>query len=311
MSALEDESLAPSKKSAGPVIEPGGYGQSSIETRHLRCPDEMTQPAIRPLTAAQTTRKRPVPPPLLATDLGMLEVIGLARRLSNVETSVLIQGETGVGKDAIAELIHRSGPRAKKPFVRLNCAALPQTLLESELFGSVRGAFTGAERDRTGYIEAAHGGTLYLDEIGELPLGAQVRLLNVLESREVRRLGLTEARRVDIRVISATHRNLNEAIRRRTFREDLYYRLSGFSLFVPPLRERPRDIALLVTEFVRSCAERDGRPASPVDASTLDVLMTHTWPGNVRQLKNAVEHAVVLAYGDRILPEHFPASVLP
>jgi len=254
-------------------------------------------------------RSRRATVPLLARDPRMLEVVQIAQRLSLVPTSVLLRGETGVGKDAVAELIHRSGPRSKAPFVRVNCAAIPPNLLESELFGSVRGAFTGAERSKLGYIEAANGGTFFLDEIGELPLAAQVTLLNVLERREVRRVGATESRPVDVRIVSATHRDLRSAIERHTFRADLYHRLAGFTLTIPPLRERLADIAPLVDKFVRDCAERDGRPVPVVDSSALKVLLAHLWPGNVRELRNAVEHALVLAEPDRILPEHLPRSV--
>jgi two-component system, NtrC family, response regulator AtoC len=239
----------------------------------------------------------------------MLQVAELAERLAGVDTSVLIQGETGVGKDAVARFIHGSSRRARGPFVRLSCAALPPSLLESELFGSVRGAFTGADRSKVGYVESADGGTLFLDEIGELPLVAQVRLLNVLEHREVRRLGTTTTRAVDVRIVSATHRDLQSRVKQGTFRADLFYRLAGFTLSIPPLRERPGDIGPLAEQFVRDCAERDGRPAPKVDPSVLQALRAHPWPGNVRELRNTVEHAVVLAEADRILTEHLPTSV--
>ncbi len=242
-------------------------------------------------------------------DPRMLQVFELARRLGEVDTSVLIQGETGVGKEVVAEHIHRSSQRASGPFVRLNCAALPAPLLENELFGSVRGAFTGAERNRIGYFESAHGGTLFLDEIGELPLVAQVKLLNVLENREVRRLGTTGGRRIDVRVVSATHRDLQAAIEHGTFRADFFYRLSAFTLTVPPLRERPLDVRLLAEKFLRDCARREGRPVPVLDASTLSALVRHAWPGNVRELKNVIEHAIVVGDENRIFPEDLPASL--
>jgi transcriptional regulator with PAS, ATPase and Fis domain len=242
-------------------------------------------------------------------DPRMLQVFELARRLGDVDTSVLVQGETGVGKEVVAEHIHRSSQRASGPFVRLNCAALPMSLLENELFGSVRGAFTGAERNRLGYLESAHGGTLFLDEIGELPLTAQVKLLNVLENREVRRLGTTGGRRIDVRVVSATHRDLPSAIEHGTFRADFFYRLSAFTLTVPPLRERPLDVRLLAEKFVRDCARREGRPVPVLDASTLSALVRHPWPGNVRELKNVIEHAIVVADENRIFPDDLPASL--
>jgi DNA-binding NtrC family response regulator/pSer/pThr/pTyr-binding forkhead associated (FHA) protein len=246
---------------------------------------------------------------VVVADQAMVQVFNLARKLAAVQTTVLILGETGVGKEVIAEQIHRWSTRAQGPFVRLNCASLPETLLESELFGHERGAFTGADRRKIGYLEGAQGGTLFLDEIGELPLAVQVKLLNVLENREVRRLGGTQEHPIDVRVLSATHRDLQSEVAAGRFREDLYYRLSAFSLSVPPLRERHADIALLAEMFARESARRAGRAAAVFDPSAIAALVRHPWPGNVRELKNAMEHAVVLADGGRIGAEHLPESV--
>jgi DNA-binding NtrC family response regulator len=246
---------------------------------------------------------------VVVADPAMVQVFQLARKLASVQTTVLILGETGVGKEVIAEQIHRWSARAQGPFVRLNCASLPETLLESELFGHERGAFTGADRRKIGYLEGAQGGTLFLDEIGELPLAVQVKLLNVLENREVRRLGGTQEHPIDVRVISATHRDLQSEVASGRFREDLYYRLSAFTLHVPPLRERQAEIALIAEMFARESARRAGRPAPSIDPTAIAALQRHPWPGNVRELRNAMEHAVVLADRGRIGAEHLPESV--
>jgi transcriptional regulator with PAS, ATPase and Fis domain len=239
----------------------------------------------------------------------MVQVFNLARKLAAVQTTVLILGETGVGKEVIAEQVHRWSPRADCPFVRLNCASLPETLLESELFGHERGAFTGADRRKIGYMEAAQGGTLFLDEIGELPQTVQVKLLNVLENREVRRLGGTQEHPIDVRVISATHRDLQAEVAAGRFREDLYYRLSAFTLNVPPLRERQAEVALLAEMFARESSRRAGRPPPLLESQAVALLSRHHWPGNVRELRNAMEHAVVLAEQGRIGVEHLPESL--
>jgi two-component system, NtrC family, response regulator AtoC len=246
---------------------------------------------------------------VVVADPAMVQVFQLARKLAAVQTTVLILGETGVGKEVIAEQIHRWSARAQGPFVRLNCASLPETLLESELFGHERGAFTGADRRKIGYLEGAQGGTLFLDEIGELPLTVQVKLLNVLENREVRRLGGTQPNPIDVRVLSATHRDLQGEVAEGRFREDLYYRLSAFTLHVPPLRERQAEIALLAEMFARESARRADRSPPVFEPSAIAALVRHPWPGNVRELKNAMEHAVVLADRGRIGAEHLPDSV--
>jgi len=207
---------------------------------------------------------------------------------------VLLLGETGVGKEVVAELIHRSSPRASRPFVRLDCASLPPTLLESELFGHERGAFTGADKRKLGYFEAAEGGTILLDEIGELPAALQSKLLTALERRIVTRIGSTEEIPIDVRVIAATNRDLQEEVKQGRFREDLYYRLAVFTIFVPPLRDRPGDIIPLATRFTRQFAAELGQSAPGFTAATRAALEAYAWPGNVRELRNAIERAVVL-----------------
>jgi two-component system response regulator AtoC len=245
---------------------------------------------------------------IVVADPSMVEVFRVARRLAATATTVLVLGETGVGKEVVAEQIHRWSSRASGPFVRLNCAALPATLLESELFGHERGAFTGADQRKLGYFETARGGTLFLDEVGELSLESQVKLLTVLESRRLRRLGGTEDIIVDVRVIAATNRDLEQEVAARRFREDLYYRLSAFKLPLPPLRERKVEIALLAELFARALARASGLPAPVIAPAASTQLANYSWPGNVRELRNAIEHAVVLA-DSRIEVQHLPRTV--
>ncbi len=246
---------------------------------------------------------------IVVADPAMQKVFRLARRLGQTPTTVLILGETGSGKEVVAEQIHRWSPRVDGPFVRLNCASLSETLLESELFGHEKGAFTGADRRKIGYIEAANGGTLLLDEIGELPLQTQVKLLRVLETKCVARLGGTKEVPVDVRFVCATHRNLKGEVSAGRFREDLYYRISTFTLQVPPLRERPAEITLLADLFAAHFAKKMDAKPPVLSLDAQQVLHKFHWPGNVRELRNAVEHAVVLAEEGTVLPEHLPDAV--
>jgi two-component system, NtrC family, response regulator AtoC len=234
---------------------------------------------------------------LVVLDPAMQRVFELAQRVAQTDITVLLQGETGVGKDVVAEEIHRRGPRANGPFVRLNCASLPETLLESELFGSERGAFTGADRRRQGYFEAASTGTLLLDEIGELPEGTQVKLLRVLETHTIVRLGDTQETPVDVRVIAATNLDLEAQVGRGRFREDLFYRLSAFTVHVPPLRDRRSEIVPLCKLFATEIASRLGVQIPEFTPAALAALAAHAWPGNVRELRNVIERAVVLCSG--------------
>jgi DNA-binding NtrC family response regulator len=240
-------------------------------------------------------------------------VLDLAQRVAKVESTALITGESGVGKERIARLIHDESPRAARPFVAVNCGAVTETLLESELFGHARGAFTGADRERPGLFEAASGGTLFLDEIGEIAAGMQVKLLRALQEREIRRVGENRSRAVDVRVVAATNRNLADDVAAGRFRQDLYYRLRVIELRVPPLRDRPEDILPLARTFLAETARRMGRRLTGFTPRAADQLLRHEWPGNVREVQNAVEHAVALAAGSRVdvddLPEELRAAM--
>ena len=253
--------------------------------------------------------KEEMPAHVVVSDPAMERVLGLARRVAATPMTVLILGETGVGKEIVATSIHRMSPRADKPFVALNCSALPETLLESLLFGHERGSFTGADRRHVGYFEAASGGTIFLDEIGEIPLALQPKLLRVLEQRAITRVGGTQTIPVDVRVICATHRDLESEVRRQRFRDDLFFRLSGFTLAVPPLRQRRLDIVPLAQQFARQFALELGQPPAIFSPEVIDAFERHDWPGNVRQLRNAVERAVVLAPGGTIGVADLPDEV--
>ncbi len=230
---------------------------------------------------------------LIVESAAMRRALDLVARVAEHNTTVLITGESGTGKEVVARAIHRASPRASKAFVGINCAAIPESLLESELFGHVRGAFTGASSDKTGLFESANGGTILLDEIGELPLGLQAKLLRVLQESEIRRVGDQKTRRVDARVLAATARDLEAEVRSGRFREDLYYRINVVVIELPPLRERENDIAPLARHFVARLAQRFGRPLS-LSEDALAWLEQQPWPGNVRELENAIERAAVL-----------------
>jgi DNA-binding NtrC family response regulator/pSer/pThr/pTyr-binding forkhead associated (FHA) protein len=246
---------------------------------------------------------------IVVADPVMKRVYALARKVASTPITVLVLGETGAGKEIVASAIHLHSSRVAKPFVALNCSALPETLLESELFGHERGAFTGAERRKQGYFEAADGGTIFLDEIGEMPMGVQAKLLRVLEQRVVTRVGGTQPISVDVRVVCATNRDLEREIERGRFRGDLYFRLSPFTLVVPPLRDRRSEIEPLALHFARQFAAELGQSAPGISAEALELLESYDWPGNVRELRNAIERAVVLRPGDVVLPEHLPDRV--
>jgi Nif-specific regulatory protein len=232
---------------------------------------------------------------IVGSSPAMERVFALMETAAESSITVLLQGETGVGKEVVARAIHRHGPRREAPFVTVNCGALPETLLESELFGYRRGAFTGAAEDRAGLFEAADGGTLFLDEIGDTTPATQVKLLRALQEGEVRRVGDTRARKVDVRVISATNRELDTGPGEARFRPDLYYRLSVFPIRVPPLRERREDVPALVSQFLERSCRRLGKPVAGIEPAALDRLAAYDWPGNVRELENEIERAVALA----------------
>ena len=247
---------------------------------------------------------------LIVASGAMRQALELVARVAEHNTTVLITGESGTGKEVIARAIHRASPRGSKAFVGINCAAIPESLLESELFGHVRGAFTGASADKTGLFEAASGGTILLDEIGELPLGLQAKLLRVLQESEIRRVGDQKTRRVDARVLVATARDLEAEVRAGRFREDLFYRVNVVVIELPPLREREDDIAPLARHFTARLAQRFGRPLSLSD-DAIAWLEQQEWPGNVRQLENAIERAAVLSNQEILTPADFRREPLP
>lgn len=238
------------------------------------------------------------------------EIYNKVRKLASVDTTVLITGESGTGKELLVEALHASGNRSTKPLIKVNCAALPENLLESELFGHIRGAFTGAVKDRAGRIEAAEGGILFLDEIGDLSPRMQLKLLRFLEVKEYERVGESQTRRADVRVLAATNADLAQKVHAGRFREDLYYRLKVMVLHLPPLRERGGDIPFLTKHFLTFFNKKFHKSIIGVSKEVLDILMRHDWPGNIRELKHAVEHAALLAAGPELQPEHLPKDLL-
>ncbi len=249
-------------------------------------------------------------PGLIGSGPAMQEVYRLTRQVAPSNASVLLMGETGTGKELIAKAIHRLSPRGSGPFVRVNCGALAENLLESELFGHVRGAFTGAIDNRTGRFEAAHTGTVFLDEISSTTAKLQVKLLRVLQEHEFERVGDTHTIRVDTRVIAASNRDLLEEAEEGRFREDLYYRLNVVTIFLPPLRDRPEDVPELVGHFLRVYNEANNRNVPHVEPRAMELLQEYDWPGNVRELQNYIERAVVLAPGDELTCDLLPEAVL-
>jgi len=237
------------------------------------------------------------------------EVMVKVEQMAPVSSTVLIEGESGTGKELVARALAALGPRKNKPFIAVNVGALPETLLESELFGHEKGAFTGAAERRLGRFELADGGTLFLDEIGEIPQSTQVKLLRVLEEREFTRVGGGQSIKVNVRVIAATNRPLREHVEEGNFRTDLYYRLNVLSIYLPPLRARPEDIPLLVRRFIRDFTAQHDRPFPGISAETMEMLMQYPWPGNVRELRNLVESMVVLSHGREIGPEDLPRQI--
>ncbi len=240
----------------------------------------------------------------------MLELFELIKDIAKTNSTVLITGESGTGKELIANAIHFNSDRIKKPFVKVNCAVLAENLLESELFGHVKGAFTGAIRDKLGRFELANGGTIFLDEIGDISPNMQLKLLRVLQEGEFERVGGTETIKVDVRIIAATNRNLEEMMRKGEFRQDLYYRLNVIPLEVPPLRERKDDIPLLVTHFIEKFSKQFNKEIEAIDEDAMKSLQNYTWPGNIRELENLIERAVVLNKTGRLTVKDFPDYVV-
>jgi len=247
-------------------------------------------------------------PRIIGEDAKLRHVLQQLHRAAATDATVLLEGESGTGKELFARGLHALSPRADAPFVAINCAAIPDTLLETELFGHEKGAFTGAVARKAGRFELAHRGTLFLDEIGDLPLALQAKILRALEEKRFERVGGTQSLHVDVRVVAATNRNLKQRVAERQFREDLFFRLSVFPIQIPPLRERSQDVVILARHFVdRFCRDLNKRPLT-LSTAALDELNTYSWPGNVRELQNCIERAVILCDGDTIQPRHLNLS---
>jgi two-component system response regulator AtoC len=248
---------------------------------------------------------------IVAKSKGMQSVFDLIKKVADYKTTVLITGESGTGKELVARAIHFNGARHSGPLVSVNCGGIPETLLESELFGYKKGAFTDARKDKLGRFEEAHSGSIFLDEIGELPLSLQVKLLRVLQEEEITPLGGTGVKKIDVRVVAATARNLAEEITKGSFREDLYYRINVVNIYLPPLRERLEDIALLAEHFVGIFNEKLGKDIRGISAEVMERFMAYPWPGNVRELENVIERAILLAPGNKLELSDLPPTVKP
>jgi two-component system response regulator HydG len=246
---------------------------------------------------------------IVGTSGAIRDVTRMVEAVAYSAATVLINGESGTGKELVARALHARSPRRSQPFVALNCGALTETLLESELFGHVKGAFTGAQRDQKGLFDAADGGTIFLDEIGDIPPATQVRLLRVLQEGEIKRVGAADSVRVDVRVIAATHRDLPKLVKAGRFREDLFYRLNVIAIPLPSLRDRIEDVPLLAHHFLRRYAERLAKKVKTLSPEAVELLCGYRWPGNVRELENAIERAVVLSRGDAITPTDLPPAI--
>ncbi len=240
----------------------------------------------------------------------MQNLYGLIESVGPSDTPVMILGESGTGKEMVAKALHESSPRASQPFIKVNCAALSENLLESELFGHVKGAYTGADQKRIGRFEAAHNGTIFLDEVGDIPMSVQVKLLRVLEDKKIERVGENRSVPVNVRIITATNRDLEELIKQGSFREDLYFRINVFPVNCPPLRDRKEDIPVIAQHFLNLNVEKTGKSILGFTPDTMQIMVNYPWPGNVRELRNTVEYAVVLATGSSISPDHLPGRLM-
>jgi two-component system response regulator HydG len=274
------------------------FRQIRVENKHLK--QEIRRAAG---TKGTSTVSRPI-----GKSRRFLDVLRLAEQVAPTDSTVLVGGESGTGKELLARFLHDASLRADGPFMSINCGALPETLLESELFGHVKGSFTGAVRDKQGLFAAARGGTFFMDEVGEMPASLQVKLLRVLQQREVIPVGATEAIPVDVRIIAATNRDLEEEVRRGNFRSDLFYRLNVVAMELPPLRDRRDDLILLIDVFLQDLAG-EGEEPKALSVEAMDAVMVYEWPGNVRELQNALEHATVFARGSLIEPQHLPDRI--
>ena len=247
---------------------------------------------------------------LIGQSAPLLEVLGMVEKAADTDSTIVINGESGTGKEMIARALHYNSQRRNKSFVPINCAAIPHDLMESELFGHEKGAFTGAMNARRGRFELANEGTLFLDEIGDLTLPLQVKLLRVLAENEIDRVGGTKSIKVDVRIIAATHKNLEKAIEEGNFREDLFYRLNVIPISLPPLRERKSDISILANHFLQTINLTKNKSIKGIDDRTMDILVNYTWPGNIRELANFIERMVILSGGPILMPADLPAKVL-
>jgi len=304
-----------------PVLMISGYGtvESAVRAMHVGTDDFLTKPVepeVLSARVAELLERRPVAARDDAAVAGivgrtppMRQLFAALRRVAPQDTTVLVTGETGTGKEIVARALHRLSPRSGAPFIAVNCAAFSEGVLESELFGHVKGAFTGAIRERAGVFESAHGGTIFLDEVGEMSPAVQQRLLRVLQEREVTRVGSSRPVRVDVRVVAATNRDLTAAVSAGTFRQDLYYRLAVFPIVLPPLRDRRADIPLLVAHTLDQLRARVPNTSLSCSAFAIRVLRSHDWPGNVRELMSVVERAAVDAGFTRIEAQHLPAEL--
>jgi DNA-binding NtrC family response regulator len=272
--------------------------------------DELKKEKDKNILLSQALEKRYSFGNILGKNSRMQEIYELITDISNTDSTVLIQGESGTGKELIARAIHYSSDRKTKPFVVANCSAYSQNLLESELFGHEKGSFTGAIRRKIGRFELSHGGTIFLDEIGEVSPPTQILLLRILQDHRFERVGGEETLEVDVRVIAATNKNLNEEMKKGTFREDLYYRLNVIPIFIPPLRERRDDISLLASHFLKKFCNEKGKETTSFSSEVMEIFLAHSWPGNVRELENVIEHAVIISKQDRILPKDLPRYLL-
>src|SRR3989337_1086890 len=247
---------------------------------------------------------------IVTKDRRMKEIMAILPSVAQTKSTVLIEGESGTGKELIAKAIHNNSRRKDKPFIAVNCAAIPDTLIESELFGHVKGAFTGAHQDRVGRFELANHGTIFLDEIADMSLSTQAKLLRVIQEEKFERVGGTKTISVDVHIIAATNKNLTKAVKEGSFREDLFYRISVFPITLPPLRERKEDIQLLISYFIEKFNKEMGKSINNISPQAMKVLMNYYFPGNIRELRNIIEHAFVCSQGNTILPEHLPKELV-
>ena len=247
---------------------------------------------------------------IVTKDRRMKEILAILPSVAHSKSIVLIQGESGTGKELIAKAIHNNSARKDKPFIAVNCAAIPDTLIESELFGHVKGSFTGAHQDRIGRFELANHGTIFLDEIGDMSLSTQAKLLRVIQEEKFERVGGTKTISVDVHIIAATNKNLTKAVKEGSFREDLFYRISVFPITLPPLRERKEDIQLLISYFIEKFNKEMGKSINNISPQAMKVFMNYYFPGNIRELRNIIEHAFVCSHGNTILPEHLPRELV-